>query len=261
MSVATESQRYSRTANDDPGMALLIDMHRATTDVDRRAARDQAIRHYLGFATGLAHRFRYHGVPTEDLDQIAAVALVAAADRFDVNRGSSFTAFLAPTVLGEIKRYFRDHTWSVRAPRALQERCLAITNATDRLTQELGRSPTIADLSRDLDLTEEEILEGMECGWSAYSATSLSSPMSDEEHSAEPSAGPDPGIELAEDWQSLRPLLQGLPERDRRILRMRFVDDMTQTTIAEQIGVSQMHVSRLLAACLERLRCGLLAET
>jgi RNA polymerase sigma-B factor len=242
-------------------MALLSEMDRATIDIERQAARDAAIRHYLGFATGLARRFRYRGVPAEDLDQIAAVALVGAVDRFDVNRGSSFTAFLAPTVLGEIKRYFRDHTWAVRAPRALQERCLAITKATDRLTQELGRSPTVADLSRDLNLSEEEILEGMECGWSAYSASLLSSPVPDEEYGTDPSAGPDPGIEMAENWQSLRPLLQDLPDRDRRILRMRFVDDMTQTSIAEQIGVSQMHVSRLLATCLQRLRSGLLAET
>src|SRR5215469_1358561 len=136
MSVTAVPVKTPLKAPDDPGVACLCAMAHAPTEQDRRQARDEAIRFYLSFATGLAHRFRHHGVPTEDLDQIAAVALINAVDRFDIDRGIPFTAFLIPTVRGEIKRYFRDHTWAVRAPRPLQERCLAITNATDRLAQQ-----------------------------------------------------------------------------------------------------------------------------
>lgn len=245
----------------DGGLPLLVRMHNATNETDRLQARDDVIAYYLPFATGLARRFQHRGVPADDLSQIAALALIKAVDRFEIGRGSKFTSFLAPTVLGEIKRYFRDHTWAMHTPRPLQERAIAISRASDELAQQLGRSPTVNDLAYALDVTEEEILEGMECGWS-YRAVPISLPFSDDESqdSRDLPRGPDPGIEQTENWQSLRPLLRELPERDRRILRMRFVDDMSQAKIAEQIGLSQMQVSRLLTKCLLALRSRLLVD-
>jgi RNA polymerase sigma-B factor len=258
MSPDRAPENASLPAKDERGMALLAAMADAPTEAERGCRREAVIRYYLPDATGLAHRFRHRGVPNDDLHQVAAMALVMAVDRFDPARGKPFIGFLIPTVLGEIRRYFRDRTWAVRAPRALQERCLAITNATDRLAQQLGRSPTVKDLARELDLTVDEVLEGLECGWAAYTAGALTGPTDDDWQLP---AAADRDLELVEDWQALQPLLRQLPERDRRILRMRFIDELTQAKIAEQIGVSQMHVSRLLTSCLDHLRTSLLAGT
>jgi RNA polymerase sigma factor (sigma-70 family) len=167
MSPDRAPENASLPAKDERGMALLAAMADAPTEAERGCRREAVIRYYLPDATGLVHRFRHRGVPNDDLHQVAAMALVMAVDRFDPARGKPFIGFLISTVLGEIRRYFRDRTWAVWAPRALQERCLAITNATDRLAQQLGRSPTVKDLARELDLTVDEVLEGLECGWAA----------------------------------------------------------------------------------------------
>jgi RNA polymerase sigma-B factor len=198
-------------------------------------------------------------VPDGDLAQIAAMALIKAVDRFDSERGSRFEAFLAPTVVGELKRYFRDHTWAVRMPRRLQELALRISEANGRLAQQLGRSPTVRDLAEDLGVDEEQILEGLECSWS-YSCAPLNTTGAGDDYALDVSRGPDLGTEQVDNWQSLRPLLRQLPRREQQILEMRFIDEMTQTQIGARIGVSQMQVSRLLAQCLAQLRHRMLAD-
>lgn len=246
--------------NDGPG--LLRAARYGATETQRREARDEAICHYLGFATDITRRYRRHGVPDSDLTQVAALALIKAVDRFDVGRGTQFTAFAAPTIIGEIKRYFRDYTWALHMPRRLQETALAISRASERLAQELGRSPTVADLATELDLSEEQILQGLECGWS-YRSVPIPTPLEGDDpppEAADLPQGLDPRLEQVENSQTLQPLLRQLSIRERQILHMRFVGEMTQTQIARQLGISQMQVSRLLSACLARLRDDLLAE-
>jgi RNA polymerase sigma-B factor len=251
--------------NRDPrndGPELLRKAQYGATESARQQAREEAICHYLGFATDITRRFRRHGVPDSDLSQVAALALIKAVDRFDVRRGTQFTAFAAPTIIGEIKRYFRDYTWALHMPRRLQETALAISAASERLAQQLGRSPMMADLAAELGLSEELVLEGLECGWT-YRSVPIPTPLEGEDPPPEVAdlpQGLDPRLEQVENWQALRPLLRRLSLRERQILRMRFVEEMTQTQIAHRLGISQMQVSRLLSTCLRRLRAGLLAE-
>ena len=222
----------------------------------RRSLRDQVIEAFLPLAQHLANRFGGRGEPIEDLVQTATVGLIKAVDKFDPERGTEFTAYAIPTIIGEIKRHFRDRTWDIRVPRRLQELRLSISEATSNLLQDLGRSPTIADIAEHLGLSEEEVLEGLE-GARAYNAVSLSAPASDGDRATELGdllGAEDSEFELAELRVALGPAMAALDEREQRILTLRFYGNMTQSQIAEQVGVSQMHVSRLLTRALAKLR-------
>jgi RNA polymerase sigma-B factor len=222
----------------------------------RAALRERAIEAWLPLAHHLAHRYSGRGEPTDDLIQTAAIGLIKAVDKFDPCRGVDFAGYAIPTIIGELKRHFRDRTWDIRVPRRLQELRLSISEANSALLQSLGRSPTVADIAAHLNLTEEEVLEGLE-GARAYNAVSLSTPTGDGERATElgDMLGAEDGeYELAELRVALGPALASLDEREQRILTLRFYGNLTQSQIAEQIGVSQMHVSRLLARALTKLR-------
>lgn len=228
----------------------------------RAALRDRAIEAWLPLANHLAHRYSGRGEPTDDLAQTAAVGLIKAIDKFDPSRGVDFAGYAIPTIIGELKRHFRDRTWDIRVPRRLQELRLAISDANSSLLQTLGRSPTVADIAAHLKLTEEEVLEGLE-GARAYNAVSLSTPTGDGDRATELGdmlGGEDSEFELAELRVALGPALATLDEREQKILTLRFYGNLTQSQIAEQIGVSQMHVSRLLARTLAQLRQALTTD-
>ncbi|MGC4807742.1 SigB/SigF/SigG family RNA polymerase sigma factor [Micromonospora sp. DT233] len=223
----------------------------------RPAARHRAIEAWLPLANHLARRYHGRGQPSEDLTQTAALALIKAIDKFDPTRGVDFAGYAIPTIVGEIKRHFRDRAWDVRVPRRLQERRLAISQANGTLTHVLGRSPTVADIATYLNLTEEEVLEGLE-GARAYSAVSLSSPVGDGTTTTtelgDMLGGEDTELALAELRLALVPALATLDEREQKIISLRFHGNLTQQEIAERVGVSQMHVSRLLTRSLAKLR-------
>jgi RNA polymerase sigma-B factor len=221
----------------------------------RPALRQQAIEAWLPLARLLAHRYTGRGEPTDDLTQTATVGLIKAVDRFDPDRGVDFAGYAIPTILGEIKRHFRDHTWSVRPPRHLQERGLAIIEATSTLTQTLGRTPTVADIATDLGVTQEDVLEGLD-GARAYRAASLSTPIGADssDELGDIIGGPDHDMGLAELRVALGTVLAGLDPRAQTILSLRFVENLTQSEIAEKMGLSQMHISRLIARALDTAR-------
>ncbi|WP_227870208.1 RNA polymerase sigma factor SigF [Streptomyces otsuchiensis] len=209
-----------------------------------------------------ASRFRSRSEPMEDIVQVGTIGLIKAIDRFDPNRGVEFPTFAMPTIVGEIKRFFRDTSWSVRVPRRLQELRLDLAKAGDELAQQLDRSPTVAELAERLQLSHEEIIEGMAAS-NAYTASSLDAqPEEDEAEGAlaDRIGYEDHGLEGIEYVESLKPLIAELPPRDRQILSLRFVANMTQSEIGEELGISQMHVSRLLGRTLGRLRRGLMVE-
>ena len=247
----------------DTATDLLHTLAGMPTDNPRRAAlRDRTIEAWLPLAQHLAHRYSGRGEPTDDLLQTAAVGLIKAVDKFDPDRGVDFAGYAIPTIIGELKRHFRDRTWDIRVPRRLQELRLAISEANSTLLQSLGRSPTVTDIAAHLKLTEEEILEGLE-GARAYNAVSLSTPTGDGERATELGdllGCDDNQYELAELRVALGPALATLDEREQKILTLRFYGNLTQSQIADHIGVSQMHVSRLLARALTKLR-GQLDET
>ena len=221
----------------------------------RAQLRDSAIEAWLPLARHLANRYSGRGEPTDDLIQTATVGLIKAVDKFDPDRGVDFAGYAIPTIIGEIKRHFRDRTWSVRVPRRLQELRLAITEANSTLTHSLGRSPTVADIATHLAITEEDVLEGLE-GARAYNATSLSTPISADGSTelGDTLGDTDHEYELAETRVALGPALATLDEREQKILTLRFYGNLTQSQIADQIGISQMHVSRLLTKALSKLR-------
>jgi RNA polymerase sigma-B factor len=230
-------------------------------DPRRGELRDRLVTGYLPVAEHIARRFGHRGESGEDLVQVATVGLINAVDRFDPTRGSDFLSFAVPTVMGEIRRYFRDSSWSVRVPRRLKELHLAITTAGNDLSQQLGRAPAPSEIASRLGLTRDEVYEGLEAG-NAYHSVSLDDMLTQDSDST--SLGDmlgerDAGLEGVENHESLLPLVRELPERERTILLLRFFGNLTQTQIAEKIGISQMHVSRLLARTLQRLRDGMLA--
>ncbi|MDT0270427.1 RNA polymerase sigma factor SigF [Streptomyces sp. DSM 44915] len=209
-----------------------------------------------------AARFRSRSEPMEDIIQVGTIGLIKAIDRFEPDRGVEFPTFAMPTIVGEIKRFFRDTSWSVRVPRRLQELRLDLAKAGDELAQRLDRSPTVAELAERLGISEEEVVEGMAAS-NAYTASSLDA--QPEEDDAEGALADrigyeDHGLEGIEYIESLKPLIAELAPRDRRILSLRFVANMTQSEIGEELGISQMHVSRLLSRTLSRLRRGLMVE-
>ncbi|MEU4237105.1 SigB/SigF/SigG family RNA polymerase sigma factor [Actinoplanes sp. NPDC026619] len=221
----------------------------------RAGLRDRAIEAWLPLARHLANRYAGRGEPADDLQQVAVIGLIKAVDRFDAERGIEFAGFAIPTIVGELKRHFRDRTWSIRVPRRLQELRLAITAANNTLAHQLGRSATVADIAKHLDISEEEVLEGLE-GARAYNTTSLSTPTTDDGNTTlgDTIAGEDNEFELAELRVALGPALARLDEREQRIISLRFYGNLTQSEIAEQVGISQMHVSRLLTKALAKLR-------
>jgi RNA polymerase sigma-B factor len=207
----------------------------------------------LGLAHQLARRFLHRGEPLDDLVQVASVALVKSVDRFDPERGVDFAAFATRTIIGELKRHFRDKGWAVRASRRVQELYLEMGHATSTLTQELGRSPTVAELARATGATEEAVIEAIEAG-QGYRSSSIDASENEDDPLSARLGERDSGYESVEERALLGPALATLPAREQSILRMRFVDGLTQSEIATEIGVSQMHVSRLLASSLEKLR-------
>jgi RNA polymerase sigma-B factor len=215
--------------------------------------RDRLVEDHLGLAYQLALRFANRGETQDDLVQVASLALINAVDRFDPDRGFEFSTFATRTVLGELKRHFRDKGWAVRAPRRVQELYLELGAAADSLAQELGHPPTVLELAERTGATEEAVLEAMEAG-QGYRATSIEAPDRQDGTIASRLGDVDAGFAGTEDHQDLEKALQTIPERERTILRLRFVDGLTQSEIADRIGVSQMHVSRLLTASIAHLR-------
>jgi RNA polymerase sigma-B factor len=219
-----------------------------------RSARDEMVTANLGLARHLARRFANRGEPYEDLVQVASMALIKSVDRFDPDRGVQFSTFAAKTVIGELKRHFRDRGWAVRAPRRLQELYLELASTSDALSQELGRSPTIAELATATGSDEESVLEALEAGHGYRTSSIDSSDRSDNEPLVEQLGDPDPHYASLEDRLVLSSAVAALPEREQRLVQMRFFEGLTQSEIASRIGVSQMQVSRLLASTLQRLR-------
>ncbi|MGW6567324.1 RNA polymerase sigma factor SigF [Streptomyces sp. NPDC054975] len=209
-----------------------------------------------------ASRFRSRSEPMEDIIQVGTIGLIKAIDRFDLTRGVEFPTFAMPTIVGEIKRFFRDTSWSVRVPRRLQELRLDLAKAGDELAQRYDRAPTVGELAEELHLSRDEVVEGMAAS-NAYTASSLDAqPEEDDSEGAlaDRIGYEDHGLEGIEYIESLKPMIASLPARDRRILSLRFVAGMTQSEIGEELGISQMHVSRLLSRTLGRLRKGLTLE-
>ncbi|GAB3651713.1 RNA polymerase sigma factor SigF [Glycomyces tarimensis] len=243
---------------------LFSELKQLEEDDPRRAEiRDRIVTGYLPLAEHIAQRFSGKGIAKEDLVQVASVGLIHAVDRFDPGQGADFLAYAVPTVMGEVRRHFRDTSWPMRVPRRLQELRLSINHGNAELAQRLGRPATPAELAEHLGITEDEVHEGYEAS-QAYRAVSLNeAPFEDDERTtlAESVGEEDAALEFVEDHESLVPLIQELPERERKILALRYFGDMTQTQIAAEVGISQMHVSRLLNRTLHELREGLTSSS
>jgi RNA polymerase sigma-B factor len=225
---------------------------------DDLEAREKLIEQYLPLVRSLARRYSYRGEQLEDLVQVGCIGLIKAIDRFDIDRGVELTTYATPNIIGEIKRHFRDKGWSVRVPRGLQELNVRLSHLVEDLTVQLERSPTIAELAKAAGVEEEEVLEALESG-QAYATLSLSSGGggSDDGSDLDPleSLGEiEHEYEVSEDRAVLAPGLRALDDRERRILHLRFFEGLTQSQIAQQVGISQMHVSRLIRRALEKIR-------
>ena len=252
-----------RDAERERARTMLAELATLEADDPRRGPlRDSLVELHLPLVEHLARRFRNRGEPLDDLIQVATIGLIKSVDRFEVDRGVEFSTYATPTIVGEIKRHFRDRGWAVRVPRRLQELRLHLSTATAELSQQLGRAPTVAELAEKLGRSEEEVLEGLESA-NAYSTLSLDVPEQGEGDSpavVDSLGGEDEALEGVEYRESLKPLLERLPAREKKILLLRFFGNMTQSQIAAEIGISQMHVSRLLARTLAQLREDLLVD-
>lgn len=262
--IATTAQTTKRTDYDDltPLFDQLADD--SLPEPLRRALRARLVAEHLPVAEHIARRFRNRGQPDEDLKQVAAVGLIQAVDRFDPRHGSDFLSFAVPTITGEVRRYFRDTTWSVRVPRRLKELHAEISTKAAQLSQDLGRAPRPSELAEALERPLEEIHEGLVAA-NAYRSDSLDELVSATEGTNNTSIGgllgtDDEELDAAETRQALHPALAALPERERTIVVLRFFGNLTQTQIAEQVGLSQMHVSRLLATSMAKLRAAMREE-
>ena len=221
-------------------------------------AREKLIEQYMSLVRSLARRYSYRGEQLDDLVQIGAIGLIKAIDRFDLDRGVEFTTYATPTIVGEIKRYFRDKGWAVKVPRRLQELNLAVNRAIEKLTVKLGHSPTVAELAEHLGASEEDVLEAQELG-QAYNLLSLDTELNGDgdkksQTLADYVGRNDAGLELLEDRANLERAFEVLSGRERVILYLRFYESISQTEIAKRLNVSQMHVSRLQQKALEKLR-------
>jgi RNA polymerase sigma-B factor len=232
----------------------LLNRYRHHGDI---AARDELVNRFIPLARQLARRYQRQNEPLDDLVQVACIGLVKAIDRFDPERGTAFSSYAVPTILGELKRYFRDSAWAVHVPRGMQERVMQVNQVVSRLARDSGRSPTAAQVADEMGVPAEQVLEAMEAAI-AYDAVSLEAPRAGEQREGDSYAdtvgAEDERYELIEYSAAIAPTVSALPARDRLVLQLRFVDDLTQSEIAERIGVSQMHVSRLIRRALTRLR-------
>jgi RNA polymerase sigma-B factor len=220
------------------------------------AAREALVQRFLPLARQLARRYQRGGEPLDDLVQVASLGLLKAIDRFEPDRPTAFSSFAVPTILGELKRHFRDKGWSVRVPRDLQEMAVRVDRVAEAMARELGRAPTPAEIAQHIGTTTERVLEAREAA-GAYRAVSLDRPRDDDEESdgmADTFGIEDPGFGLAEDSATVERLMTVLTEREREVLRLRFAEDLTQSEIGARVGVSQMHVSRLIRQAIARLR-------
>ena len=251
---ADPSERNSEYAHLVPLLTKYAGLDR--NDPRRESMRDELVTGYLPVAQHIARRFANRGEPMDDLTQVATVGLINAVDRFEPERGADFFSFAVPTISGEVRRHFRDQGWSMRVPRRLKDLHVAINSATSELSQRLGRAPRPSELAAQLGLPVNEVLEGLSAG-QAYRGSSLDEILSGDESGT--SLGDllgeaDAELDRVDYQQSLQPLLAELADRERTILMLRFFGNMTQTQIADRVGVSQMHVSRLLTQTLARLR-------
>lgn len=249
---ATTAELFSRLLAATPNSAVW------------QTLRDELVRRHLPLVQFLVRRFAGRGEPLDDLVQVATIGLIKAVDRFDPDRGVEFSTYATPTVIGEVKRHFRDRGWAIRVPRRLQENMLAVTRTSGELFGQLSRSPTIAELAEATRLSEEDVLEAIESSH-VYTTVSLDAEFGTAQGGAALTAHPTAGdaqaaLEGVEHRQSLRPLLEQLDHRERQIIVLRFFANLTQSEIAAEVGMSQMHVSRLLGRTLARLREGLASK-
>ena len=231
-------------------------MDEAASPARRQEARDELVRLHLPLVEHLTRRFLNRGEPYDDLLQVGTIGLIKAIDRFETERGVEFSTYATPTIVGEIKRHFRDKGWAIRVPRRLQELRISISAATAELTQDLGRSPRISEIAARIGVTDEEVIEGLESS-NAYATLSLDAPESTEDSAMsmlDMLGDDDEALEHVENRATIKPLLEQLEPRERHIVTLRFFRGMTQSQIAAEVGISQMHVSRLLAKTLQQLR-------
>lgn len=230
--------------------SLLIAYHR---DGDE-AARERVLVELMPLVRALAARYSGRGEPLEDLVQVGSLGLIKAVDRFDIERGVDITSYAVPTIVGEIRRHFRDKAWAMHVPRRLKELSLRLTRVLDQLTNELGRSPTIAELAQATGVEEEDVIDALDSA-NAYSTRSLQAPFEDGgDYLAEKLGTEDPGYADVDDSALVEAGLEALSERERQIVELRFFEEMTQSQIAAEVGISQMHVSRLLRRALATMR-------
>ncbi|WP_329238449.1 SigB/SigF/SigG family RNA polymerase sigma factor [Streptomyces canus] len=259
-SVATRRQPHPHDDAPDTDKAF-VRLAGLPDGPEHKALRDELVELWLPMAERIAVRFRGRGESLEDLYQVAALGLVKAVDHYDPARGSAFEAYAVPTVTGEIKRHFRDHMWTLHVPRRVQDLRNRVRQASKELAQTPGPAPTVAEIAERAQLTEDEVRTGAEA-LECFSALSLEAEMPGTDGYALGDAlgGPDPGFDVVVDRVAVRPCLEALPERERTILYLRFFQGMTQSGIAEELGISQMHVSRLLSTCFAHLREEVLAD-
>jgi RNA polymerase sigma-B factor len=249
---------------DDPTAALKQFAALPVGHPDRAIARARAIEAWLGWAHRHAHRYASRGQSTDDLRQVAALALVKAVDGYDPALGDSFPAYATPTILGELKRHFRDYGWAIRIPRGLQELVMKVGTARQVLQQRSGRSPTVQEVAIHLGVAQDDVIAALDAG-NHYRLNSLNAPYGSEDDDGGGELGDrigahDPTLETAADRIALGPVFAALPARERQILTLRFFGNMTQNQIAAELGLSQMHISRLITRALTRLRTDLSAD-
>jgi RNA polymerase sigma-B factor len=248
---------YPPTAEDRTARARedrrLLERYRRDGDP---AAREALVERFLPLARQLARRYQRGAEPLDDLVQVASLGLLKAIDRFEPDRTTAFSSFAVPTILGELKRHFRDRGWSVRVPRDLQELAMKVDRVSEELSRRIGRAPTPGEIGEEIGVTTEQVLEAREAA-GAYRAVSLDRPRDDDEEGdgmADTMGAEDPGYGLAEDAATVERLMSALSDREREVLRLRFQEDLTQSEIGARVGVSQMHVSRLIRQAVARLR-------
>ena len=252
MTVHVAPSRHHTSSDRGADAELLARFHRERRPADR----DALVRRYLPLARHVEARFGGGSEPADDLQQVASLGLLKSIDRFDPARGTSFSSYAVPTITGELRRHFRDHTWSIRVPRDLQETAVRIGKLEPELQHELGRAPTVAELAERCGCTLEFVLEAREAA-GAYRAVSLDRPRNEEEEEGElvdAFGSEDHGYAVAEDAATVERLMRVLSDREREVLRLRFEEDLTQSEIGDIVGVSQMHVSRLIRQSIARLR-------
>jgi RNA polymerase sigma-B factor len=251
----------ARALTRERSLALFLELGDKATPKERRAlCREELVQLHLPLVDHCARRFANRGEPLDDLVQVGTIGLIKSVDRFDTDRGVEFSTYATPTIIGEIKRYFRDKGWAIRVPRRLQELRMSISSVTGELSQELGRSPTPRELADKIGVGVEEVMEGLESA-NAYSTLSLDAGDSGDDGGSmsmlDTLGMDDEALDHVEIRESIKPLIEQLPSREKTILMLRFFRGMTQSQIASEIGVSQMHVSRLLSRTLEELRLSL----